>query len=356
MPTQRCECGVKYRFPESAIGKRAKCKKCGTIFRIQPEDEPETIPLADEDPLGGLASAVDRSAVAPAKTVERPVSAASLPSAESEGRLGRVAIEDRPTRPSYAKSLLQGLMFPTASVGNAVTFGILWFLVFLAVVVLPWLWVYGLPGRLAIFGWYMGFRFNVIREAAGGERDLPGLSGGEGWIDDIIMPFLKWLASWIIVLLPASICFAVLVYMGITAGGNPFGAFSGGFGGMLQGTSGGEILFFVLTLAGWATWPMVVLCVALGGFAALGRPDAIVVTLVRTFPVYLLTAIIVIGADLLKTVFQGVMRPDGSGGLVAFMVLRGLSIGVEVYFEVVAMQAIGLYYFHFKRRFAWSWA
>lgn len=356
MPTQHCECGVKYRFPESAIGKRAECKKCGAIFKIQPEVEQETIPLADEDPLGGLASAVDRSAEVPTKPVERPVSAASLPSAASEGRLGRVAIEEAPTRPSYAKSLFQSLLFPAASTGNVVTLCILWFLVFLAVVVLPWGWVFGTIGRFAIFGWYMGFRFNVIREAASGERDLPEISAGEGWMDDIIIPFLKWLASWIIVLLPASICFAVLVYMGITSGGNPFGAFSGGFGGMLQGTSGGEILFFLLTLGGWAAWPMVVLCVALGGFAALGRPDAIVVTLIRTFPIYLLTAIIVIGVDLLKDVFQGAMRPDGSGGFVAFMVLRGLSIGVEVYFEVVAMQAIGLYYFHFKHRFAWSWA
>lgn len=355
MPTQHCECGAKYRFPESAIGKRAKCKKCGTVFKIQPEEEPATIPIAEDDPLGSLALAVDRTADAPSKPEERAVSAASLPSAESAGRLGRVAIEEKDTRPTYVKSLLKSFLFPTASAGNIVTFLILWFLLFLAVVVLPWLWYFGMFGQFAIFGWYMGFRFNVIREAAAGETELPTLSAGEGWADDIIYPLLKWVASWAIVLAPAFICLMFLVYLGTKASGNPFAYFMGGLGGFLQGTSGGELLLLLLALAGWAAWPMVVLCVALGGFSALGRPDAIIVTVFKTFPIYVLTAILVVGADIVNGYLQGALTPDGSAGFVGYMVLMALAIGVEVYIEVIAMRAIGLYYCHFKHRFTWSW-
>jgi len=32
-----------------------------------------------------------------------------------------------------------------------------------------------------------------------------------------------------------------------------------------------------------------------------------------------------------------------------------ISIGVTVYFDIVLMRLIGLYYHHFKDRFAWSW-
>ena len=48
MPTIHCQCGAKYRFPESSIGKRAKCKKCGTVFVLEPDDDEGTIPLADD--------------------------------------------------------------------------------------------------------------------------------------------------------------------------------------------------------------------------------------------------------------------------------------------------------------------
>ena len=32
-----------------------------------------------------------------------------------------------------------------------------------------------------------------------------------------------------------------------------------------------------------------------------------------------------------------------------------LATGVGLYFEIVALRAIGLYYHHYKDRFAWSW-
>ena len=37
------------------------------------------------------------------------------------------------------------------------------------------------------------------------------------------------------------------------------------------------------------------------------------------------------------------------------LILSFIGTGIAVYFEIVAMQVIGLYYHHFKDRFAWSW-
>ena len=36
-------------------------------------------------------------------------------------------------------------------------------------------------------------------------------------------------------------------------------------------------------------------------------------------------------------------------------VLGILGVGVMLYLEIIAMRAIGLYYFHFKRSFGWDW-
>jgi len=37
------------------------------------------------------------------------------------------------------------------------------------------------------------------------------------------------------------------------------------------------------------------------------------------------------------------------------LALRAALVPIEVYFTIVAMRTVGLYYHHFKERFAWSW-
>ena len=77
MPTSHCQCGAKYRYGESSIGKRARCKKCGTVFTLTPEDEEGPIPLSDDSDMrdeiaaaaarARTAAAVDKPAGEPAK-------------------------------------------------------------------------------------------------------------------------------------------------------------------------------------------------------------------------------------------------------------------------------------------------
>ncbi len=57
MPTQYCQCGAKYRFPDSSIGKRAKCKKCGAVITLADEGANSPILLADDDVMHEAARA-----------------------------------------------------------------------------------------------------------------------------------------------------------------------------------------------------------------------------------------------------------------------------------------------------------
>jgi hypothetical protein len=55
--TVRCACGTKLKAPSSAVGRKAKCPKCGAVLTIQPPAaaaaaEPEPVALGDDDELG----------------------------------------------------------------------------------------------------------------------------------------------------------------------------------------------------------------------------------------------------------------------------------------------------------------
>lgn len=356
MPTQRCPCGAKYRFPDSALGKRAKCKKCGAVFTLEPEEDEGAIPIAEPGIEDEFAAAAEQAAAAPA-AAERPppLSAAYLPSAESAGRLGPAVVEETAAPTSYARSLLATLLFPT-SIRNLATFIIILGILSVGELLLPFVFGYlRLVGQVIIFGWYCAFRFGVVEEAAAGEKDLPTLSLAGGAFDDIVVPLLKWVGSWALVLMPAYVYLLVVVAVGAQSGTSPLPSPLGGVGGILQGVSAEFIPFVVLTCVGIFIWPMIILCVTLGGFTSLARPDLIVITLIKTFPLYLFTVAIVFGADYLKWLLTSRLGSGDGGGFDGYFLLGLTSVGVGVYFEIVALRVIGLYYHHFKHRFAWSW-
>ena len=93
---------------------------------------------------------------------------------------------------------------------------------------------------------------------------------------------------------------------------------------------------------------MTALCVAMGGFSTLARYDLLVVTVLKSLPVYVLTA----GA-----VFVALSRNYLLAAVVDVLGILGgaVLIAIGLYLEIVAMRMIGLYYHHFKHRFAWSW-
>lgn len=59
-----------------------------------------------------------------------------------------------------------------------------------------------------------------------------------------------------------------------------------------------------------------------------------------------------LGADLLDAWFTGRGASAGMGSTLGASIAR---TGLTAYLEIVSMRVIGLYYYHMKGRFAWSW-
>ncbi|MHC5035592.1 MAG: zinc ribbon domain-containing protein [Planctomycetota bacterium] len=360
MPTQYCTCGAKYRFPDSALGRRVKCKKCGVVFKLTGKEDDGTIPIADEGLMGEMATAAERFTAAPASPRDSASSGQfgpggstmHLPSLESFGGHGDVVV-DRAVAPSgYLRDLYTTLLFP-AGLGNLVTFMFVWGMLFFSSAVLSFAGPIGLIGQFIILGWYCAYRFSVIAQAASGEPDLPALTLSEGSFEGIVLAILRWLGSWIVVLLPAYICMVVMLYLGISRGLTPMVLLSGGVAAAAQNAD--VFAVALLMFASILAWPMVVLCVALGGFASLVRVDLIVVTLFKTLPMYILTAMFVFGAKLLGTYLAFKLPQSYTSGIAVYFMGHLMVAGVGLYFEIVALRVIGLYYHHFKHRFAWDW-
>lgn len=368
MPTQHCQCGAKYRFPDSSVGKRAKCKKCGAVLTLAAEEENSPILLADDDFIDEADAAAkgDRAVTEAAP----PVSAVYLPSSETVGRLGHLVVEEADKSKSYAQNIYASFFFLT-SVHNALTFIVLWFVFFVLTLLLA-------GGRLgfgvfallrfvcylAFLGWWAAFRFNVVAAGAAGDNDLPNpAASGEGF-GAFLMTFLQWVGSWVVVLVPAAV-FAMVAFTQGWMDPNIFiDALGEGIAGLIFSDSGkGAGVFGGLVVLGMFFWPIIILCVALDGFGCISRVDLIVTTIVKTFPVYLFTAVMVFGTDWMKYRLTGFVGaglsagedPTMSSWLGLSLVVSFLVVGITIYFEIVAMKLIGLYYHHFKDRFAWSW-
>ena len=358
-----CTCGTAYSVPEASLGKKAKCRKCGAVFTLKEENEesgtfaiadeawPDTDPDAARRGTGVAASPVPGSVAsggAPANDAGMPVDApmSAVPSHEKRG---------------YAADVLWTFLFPS-SVGNLMSFVAIW----LALSFAPLFTMFGIVGLIVavlVAGWYAAFQFNVLRAAAAGETDLADVGFSRDLVDDMVIPLIAWIGSWVVVLLPAFVFLMVSLRQGTTVVTDILRLAAGGLGGIWQGSSGAPIAFFVLVGLGIAAWPMIILCVALGGFTSFYRVDLIVLTIMKTFPAYLLTLLLVFGATALDVALSGFVSTSNAPAAGASLksaigsgiVIRVATTGIGIYADIVVMRLIGLYYHHFKSRFAWSW-
>jgi predicted Zn finger-like uncharacterized protein len=351
MVTVQCPaCGARYRIPEKLLNKKAKCKKCGEPFALVPP------PPANEenDLLGALA---DGAVVAPSEAPSPPPSAADgatkaamFPGAGwSPAGTGPVGEEEavRMGFRWYLRDVGKSLLFFTRG-GDLVTFIIVLVLLSLQIP-LAFAPCFGLIGIVIIQGWYMAFRLNIVVGAAGGEDRLPNFTLGEPW-EGIILPLLKWLAAWVAALLPFLVGLVYLLIFGQMALGGAFGPFISALTGdfleaLQEQESLGLIVGAVLLLIPMVLWPMMLLVVAVGGIRSLIRFDLMFITIFKTLPAYALVVILVF----VGVVGVGLLPTEGSLGL------KALITAVKVYASIFTMRVIGLYYHHFKKRFAWSW-
>lgn len=279
-------CLARYRVADESLGQLARCKKCG---------EPFTLASMAEDLEGDLLSKLDRGESQQRETSTTAPAPPALP--PDTGLPSSAAPPAQPERATgletYLRDVGRSLLFFTR-LGNLVTFAIVVFIVGLRfpLSAVPF---FGPFLVLIVVGWYMAFQLNVVLAAAGGDADLPDLMTGD-WGEGIVLPLLKYLASWVMALVPFAIGLGYLVafdqldiweaanHFGLALAGNYLDAFDANQGG---GPLLGLILLFAMTL-----WPMMLLVVAVGGMRSLVRFDLMVLTMIKTLPAYVLVVIL----------------------------------------------------------------
>lgn len=366
MLTTTCVCGKIYRFAPEHAGRSARCRACGEVFQVGAESgEPKPKRAAkkddDDDWASGLEN-LERSGKAEERVAAREDDSNEGVSAARPAR--RSYLKPRTGAAGFLKDVGFSFLF-VADPHNAIIFVTLWLLSVLRypLVIVP---CFGLVAFLLITGVICAYKFHIIAAAAKGEDRLPPVDVVSG-IGEMAEGAAKLIASWFVVMLP------VLVWVLINGVGVSELLSSLSSADSLVGAlSSDDFTVALLIYCGLFLWPMVILCIALGGIDSLLRIDLILLTLVRTFPAYLLATGILIGTSLMQ---EGLFNLLGlaaassaaasgmGGGLASFntqalerlILLAAVAGGVEVYLTLVYLRVIGLYYHHFKSRFAWSW-
>lgn len=375
-------CGARYRVPDNAAGKRTTCKRCGQSFRI-----PEAVAVSAPPPVGappappagtGGAGLIDLESLAAGQAMAPPIHAAppATPSAApvapwppaggpNAGEMGTAS--DSSSYRDYLLDIGRSLLLFRGA-GNLATFLVIWlivvvskYLLLLAFACLP------LLAALVLLGWYIAYQLNVVLAAAGGEEDLPAPAFISGWVDDIIIPFVRMLGSRLLARLPAAVLLAGAAMHYGAGFGDLFGPILwfvfGNYDLLLRLPDGPvQVVAGLVLVFGLFLWPMFVLIVAAGSLFDLRRLDLILETVVRAFPAYLIAAVVVwvstgaglVSSALLTAAGLSGMRVGHVNWSMMLMLPLGLAL-IEVYTTLVAMRTIGLFYHHFKHKFAWSW-
>ncbi|HCO23563.1 MAG TPA: hypothetical protein DIT97_11075, partial [Gimesia maris] len=271
-------CGKNYKVQDEAAGKKLRCKECGETIKI-PEPEAE---FGDGDDFSKLLDdAVEEEAKA--RTIRRPVRKPMVKAEKYDGD------EDGPVTAkkenNYTQDLVQTFLF-LLDPGNLFTFVLICMLLFAKDIILPFAAILGLIGQLIILGWYSNYRFSVIYESATGRKELPELSPEEGFF----FPMLQWIATWFMVHFPAMLFLAYAVnfegflLLKILMIGVDHEA-------LTDLLTGGQIAILIsLYSAGLFFWPILALCVAVGGFETVLRIDLMLLTILKSFAAYFFTA------------------------------------------------------------------
>ena len=193
-------------------------------------------------------------------------------------------------------------------------------------------------GRV-VDAWIASVLMNVVIDAASGSDDFHGARTDAGWWDGYGAPAMWMLLSLALAQSP-TIVYYILVRMGWI--------------------HESPLLLWMWTVGGVFFWPMFMLLMSLESASLVFRIDLILLTVVRTLPAYLViwltllvpslaVAAAIFGVGLIE---EQLTSRSASHIVALWYVLRILEQVVTIYLAIVAMRCIGLYYLHFKRRFA----
>jgi hypothetical protein len=354
-----CACGANIRLPHTAAGRKAKCKSCGSIFKVprQPSPDPPLSPvrakplvnarsLDRSQSLPEPGSWLDDMAFSEARAAGEPVILdLAEPEAEEPRRTGptpRAANETLGFEPDPAYDWtspdrsfwtdLPAAFFFFLNPGNLIAFVALAVIKFFLEVVASFS-IYGMIVTLGLNAYVCAFFMAIILETASGGEELPSVVVRSIW-DDLIVPGLQFLATCLFVLLPA-IALAI--------------------GGWWQ--TGGAPWKWVLIASGIGLflWPAVVLSVTIGRTFSGLWPHVVFRTVIAAPHAYLAVwaALLLAGAlSLLPDILAGTSALGLTPALPG-LVLRAAGVFMGLYAGIVAMRAIGLFYLHYKRRLPW---
>lgn len=340
MPKIRCACGARFSFAESSVGKKGKCARCNAVLTLIPDkEESGIIPLAEDPEDGGTSDQHEGRLF-----FDDQPSASPPPGIPPDVIMDRPTIEEAPI--DYGAKLLDTVLF-VKNPHNFVVYLLVTGLLSFARFVLPFAGIFGAIGGFVVFGWYCAFRFGTIENAAAGDDKVASVGSTEGAIDAVFLPVSRWIGSWIAVLLPTAVLGLVIGRTALRQIAGNFNAGTGVFDVVRAFLDAGQEVIVVTCALGLFFWPIVAICVAFGGFGSLIRLDLIIKTVLATLPSYVFLVAVVYGTAAFSSALASAMPATTAAEVAA--------IAASVYLEIVAMRAIGLHYYFFKGRYAWSW-
>ena len=357
-------CQARYRLPDDAGGKKLKCKKCQQVFRTAapaPAPPPPPATTDDDDLFGALASGEEVA------REDAPPSVASSPgfaNVSLDGPAATGAGADQKTGlmagfVPYMKDVGKSALFVT-KVSDVVMVVIL-VVMMMMIIPLGFAGCIGVIGIFILMGYYYAFLLNTVLGAANGEDTLPEFALGDVG-ETIVLPLVKFMASWLAALVPLFVGLGYMLGMGTIGSGEAqevfWAAIGGNFGLVLDPNSGYSGIALALLLLSMAAWPMMILVVAVGGIPGLIRFDLMLMTVIKTLPAYILVMVLTWVSMIVPSFITDAMLPSDDGEVnlsVEVFAIPALLIAIETYAQIVTMRVIGLYYHHFKRSFAWDW-
>lgn len=377
-----CVCGSRLRARPEWSGKHVRCPACGASVLVplpsttedggvsgpapmdlldrlsrgdkntptsRPAQSPPVIrtDVPEDEPLYGLS---DGDHI-PIETLHTPgqipeVEAAGYAVNESIARARRrVAERDVIQGPKrgFWQDLAFAFVYPVASVENAVTTVVLTLFVLMAIVC-RFAGGYGALGRLAVFGWLAAACMTVVEETTIGNDEMPGVKMEGGWVEDVLIPAFKYVATYVIAMVPLFVYLMACHYQWIT-------------------DRRGIILCMWVGL-GIFLWPLIMLLGALGEWRILLQPHLIVLTIAQSVLPYLAIWLVLLLSQALwiASNFWWLLLAYGidvRGWMPTLFTMEWLiflfvSEIVLTYLTLVSMRLVGLYYLHFKQRFAFK--
>ncbi len=342
-----CGCGSRIRLPDHAAGRQARCKACGAVFTVPASVEDHAPPDAGdagtpdwlrefaqtEAKLGGgpVVQRLEPPPEVPVQPDPNPQSPApSFIDPDDDHREDRDWIRG-PERPFW-HDVAAAFWFPLDA-DNFITMIVLTLITLLTIPV-SFAGMFAFVGLAIIYGYLSAFCMMTILETASGEDTLP-LVSVTNIFDDLILPMLQFVGTWIFVQIPL----AVVVLLD------------------LKYELGLSLSAYVVTAAaGIFFWPVVLLAVAIGrGFHGLW-PHVIIKTVASAPLAYMAVWAALLAASALVVIpetrpFQNLVNTYLPNAALGVGLLKSV---LSVYATVVAMKVIGLYYRHYKRRFPWA--